>query len=296
MRTTGTREAAASADAGRWHPAPAIRLSVALHAASALTLAIQPALWAWIVMALAANHLILISAVFWPRGALLGPNITRLPADAVARGEIVLTFDDGPDPEITPQVLALLDRYRMKASFFCIGERAAAFPEIVREIARRGHSVENHSSRHSYAFAFYGMSRLGREVDAAQSIIGRITGRAPGFFRAPAGFRNPFLDPVLAKRGLNYVSWTRRGYDTVCRDPRVVVDKLTRGLAAGDVLLLHDGSSARTAEGQAMVLAVLPLLLDRLSDNRLMSVALANVYPTFDLIAGESDLDGSELS
>lgn len=274
---------------GRWRPAPAIRLSFALHAASALVLAIQPALWVWVVTALVANHLFLVGAAFWPRGAMLGPNITRLPAAAIARGEIVLTFDDGPDPEITPQVLDLLDRHRMKASFFCIGEKAAACPEIVKDIARRGHSVENHSFRHSYAFAFFGLSRLGREVDAAQSIIGRIAGRTPGFFRAPAGFRNPFLDPVLARRGLRYVSWTRRGYDTVRRDPRVVFDKLTRGLAAGDVLLLHDGNAARTAQGQPVVLAVLPMLLDRLAGDRLTSVALTKVYPSF-------DPDNSELS
>lgn len=288
--TADHREAARSAPIRRWHPAPAIRVSIALHAAGALTLAIQPSLWVWVAIALAANHLILSIAVFFPRGNLLGSNITRLPPDAAARGEIVLTFDDGPDPEITPQVLALLDRYRMKASFFCIGAKAATFPEIVREIVRRGHSVENHSLRHPYAFAFYGMWRLGREVDAAQSVIGEITGRAPGFFRAPAGFRNPFLDPVLAKRGLLYVSWTRRGFDTVGRDPQGVLGKLTRGLAAGDILLLHDGNAARTVQGQPMVLAVLPLLLERLSADRLTSVALTNVYPRFDLKVGKAEL------
>lgn len=293
--TADHREAARSAPVRRWHPAPAIRVSIALHAAGALTLAIQPSLWVWVAIALAANHLILTIAVFFPRGDLLGPNITRLPAEARVRGEIVLTFDDGPDPEITPQVLALLDRYQMKASFFCIGEKAAAFPDIVREIIHCGHSVENHSSRHPYAFAFYGMWRLGREVDAAQSVIGRITGRAPGFFRAPAGLRNPFLDPVLAQRGLLYVSWTRRGFDTVGRDPEVVFGKLTRGLAAGDILLLHDGNAARTAQGQPMVLAVLPLLLERLSDNRLKSVALTTAYPAFERSAGAPGPGGSEL-
>lgn len=272
--TAGTRVTTGIAQAGRWHPAPAIRLSIVLHAMGALTLVIEAGLWMWVMTALVANHLVLIGAVFWPRGRLLGPNLTRLPAAAAERGEIVLTFDDGPDPEITPQVLDLLDRYRMKASFFCIGEKAAAFPEIVKEIARRGHSVENHSYHHSYAFAFYGLSRLAREVEAAQSIIAGITGRPPKFFRAPAGFRSPLLDPVLAKRGLHYVSWTRRGHDTVCRDPRVALGKLTRGLAAGDVLLLHDGSSARTPDGQAMVLAVLPALLNKLSMNGLKSVAL----------------------
>jgi peptidoglycan-N-acetylglucosamine deacetylase len=137
---------------------------------------------------------------------------------------------------------------------------------------------------------------LGRDVEATQSIIGGITGRPPRFFRAPAGFRSPLLDPVLAKRGLHYVSWTRRGYDTVCCDPRVTVDKLTRGLAAGDVLLLHDGSSARTAEGQAMVLAVLPSLLDKVRNERLKSVALPDCFLTRDLKLQESALDGSALS
>lgn len=296
MRTTDHRAAPRSTQVQAWHPAPAIHVTLALHAAGVLTLAIQPSLWAWVVIALAANHLILSIAVFFPRGDLLGPNITRLPPEAAARGEIALTFDDGPDPEVTPQVLDLLDRNRMKASFFCIGEKAAAFPEIVREIVRRGHSVENHSSCHSYAFAFCGPSRLGREVDAAQSTIGGITGRAPGFFRAPAGFRNPFLDPVLAKRALLYVSWTRRGFDTVCRDPGVVLSKLTRGLAAGDILLLHDGNAARTAQGQPIVLAVLPLLLERLGAYRLASVALTNVYPRFEPDAGAADPRRSELS
>ncbi|HUP95748.1 MAG TPA: polysaccharide deacetylase family protein [Burkholderiales bacterium] len=293
--TTDRRDTAGSVQVRRWHPAPAIRVSGALHAMGALTLAIQPELWLWVVTVLAANHLVLISAVFSPRGCLLGPNLSRLPAAFAKHGEVVLTFDDGPDPEVTPQILDLLDRFRMKASFFCIGEKAAAFPEIVNEIARRGHSVENHTYRHSYAFAFYGISRLGRELDAAQSILRENAGRPPRFFRAPVGFRSPLLDPVLATRGLHYVSWTRRGYDTVYTDPRVTLDKLTRGLAAGDILLLHDGSSAQTPAGQAMVLAVLPPLLDKLESEGLKSVALPDCFST-QVKAEESALDASALS
>ena len=290
------QESAGRAPIPRWRPARAIRLSVALHAASALTVVIAPGLWAWAVAAIAANHLALVGAVFFPRGRLLGSNLSRLPAAAARRREVVLTFDDGPDPEVTPQVLDLLDRYGMKASFFCIGEKAAAFPAIVSEIARRGHSVENHSHRHSHAFAFYGLSQLGREIEAAQSIIAAHTGRPPGFFRAPAGFRSPLLDPVLAKRGLVYVSWTRRGYDTVERDPGKVLGRLTSGLAAGDVLLLHDGGSARTAQGEAVVLAVLPLLLERLIAERLTSVALTQVDLHSMATNVRSDPIGSELS
>lgn len=293
---TGHADPRSSARSARWHRSPALRLTLALHAAGVLTLAVTPGLWPWIVSALAANHLFLAIAVFGLRGCFLGPNLSRLSGAAAEGGRVVLTFDDGPDPDVTPQVLDLLDRYRMKASFFCIGEKAAAHPAIVRDIARRGHSVENHSHRHPHAFAFYGIGRLAREVDSAQTVIATLTGRAPAFFRAPAGFRSPLLDPVLAVRGLHYASWTRRCYDTVCRDPRVALARLTRGLAAGDILLLHDGGCARTRDGEPMVLAILPSLLEKLVHEGLRSVALRDCFVTPGGARQESAADGSALS
>lgn len=267
--------AAASANVGYpWSPTPAVRFSMLLHAAAAATVAIEPALWPFGLGAVAANHLLLTAAVFWPRGQVLGANLVRLPAAAAARKEISLTFDDGPDPEITPRVLDLLDRYQAKASFFCVGEKAAAYPHIVKETARRGHKIENHSHRHSGAFAFYGLFRLKREVESAQTVISGITGRAPRLFRAPMGLRSPLLDPVLAKCGLHYVSWTRRGLDAIHRDPARVVQRLTGGLAAGDILLLHDNGYSRTVDGTPVVLAVLPELLDRIAAMGLRSVTL----------------------
>lgn len=258
----------------RWRPAPLVIGSLILHVAGLVTLTLRPGLWPWVLGVLAGNQLALLAAVLWPRGSLLGPNLMRLPESAVRRRQVALTFDDGPDPDVTPEVLELLDRYRATASFFCIGVKAAAHPDIVREIARRGHSVENHSYRHPRAFAFYGFSRLRREVEAAQAVIAGITGRPPGFFRAPAGFRSPLLDAVLSQCGLHYASWTRRGFDAVSRDPVRVLRRLTRGLAAGDVLLLHDGSSARTVAGEPLVLAVLPALLGQLAARGLLSVSL----------------------
>jgi peptidoglycan/xylan/chitin deacetylase (PgdA/CDA1 family) len=245
-----------------------------LHVAGVAALVFQPALWPWVVGGLAVNHLLLSAAVLWPRGRVLGPNLAHLPAAAAARNEVSLNFDDGPDPEVTPRVLDLLDRHQARASFFCIGEKAAAFPQLVREIARRGHSVENHSHSHSNLFAFYGLGRLRCEVDATQATLGGITGRAPVFFRAPAGFRSPLLDPVMAACGLHYVSWSHRGYDSVHGDAAAVLRRLTRGLAPGDILLLHDGAPARTSDGEPVVLVVLPALLERIAARGLKPVTL----------------------
>jgi peptidoglycan/xylan/chitin deacetylase (PgdA/CDA1 family) len=258
-----------------WRPAPAVVLSLLLHAAALVTVALHPELWPWALGAVAANHLLLTAAVLWPRGSLLGANLVRLPAAAIARGEISLTFDDGPDPEVTPRVLDLLDRHQAKATFFCVGETAAAYPDIARDIVRRGHDLENHSHRHSPAFAFHGLARLRRDVQTAQATLTGVAGRAPRFFRAPMGLRSPMLDSVLASCGLRYVSWTRRGFDAIHRNPGEVLRRLADGLAAGDILLLHDGgASNRTAGVDSVVLAVLPALLERIKGEGLKSVTL----------------------
>lgn len=258
-------------------PALAVRLSLLFHGAAFIVFAAYPGSWPWVAGFLLGNYAVLVGAALQPRGRLLGPNVVRLPASAAQRGEISLTFDDGPDPEVTPRVLDLLDRYQAKASFFCVGAKAAAHPGIVREIIRRGHSVENHSYGHSHAFAFYGLTRLTSDVESAQTAIASITGEAPMFFRAPAGFRSPLLDLVLARRALRYVSWTRRGFDALSRNPSRVLERLTRGLAAGDILLLHDSRPIRTPN-QPLVLTVLPALLEKIAATGLRCVSLPSAF------------------
>lgn len=245
-----------------WRPTGFLRGSAALHAAAAAGAVVAPALWPWALGAVAANQAAILAGVLLPRSRLLGANWTRLPASAAARGAIAITLDDGPDPEVTPRVLELLARHDALATFFCIGERAARHPQLVRDIVASGHRVENHSQRHRHNFALLGPGRCAREVAAAQDTLAELAGSAPRFFRAPAGIRSPFLDPALARLGLQLVSWTRRGFDTRRRDAAGVLARLTRGLAAGDILLLHDGHAARTAAGMPVVLDVLPRLLD----------------------------------
>lgn len=254
-----------------WQPGIAIRLSILFHLGAVILAFARPQLWPWILAALVANHVLLGLIGMWPKSRSLGPNMLRLPEAAARRGEVALTFDDGPDPDVTPKVLELLDRHQARASFFVIGEKAAAHPELVREIVRRGHSVENHSLRHSGFFGFFGLRALRREIAAAQDTVAGITGEAPAFFRSPMGIRNPMLDPVIAALGLQYVTWTRRGFDTVAGDPQTVLARLKRGLRAGDILLLHD---RKTAHRTPPVLSVLPGLLDTLHAAGLKPVSL----------------------
>jgi peptidoglycan/xylan/chitin deacetylase (PgdA/CDA1 family) len=259
-----------------WRPSALIRGSVALHLAAAGVVLARPPLWPWALSAVVADHLLLIAAGLWPKSRLLGPNWTRLPAAAGARatGAIAITIDDGPDPHITPRVLALLETHGARATFFCIGERVARHPALAREIVQRGHAIENHSQRHLHRFSLLGPRALADEIGRAQQTIAATTGEVAQFFRAPAGLRNPFLEPVLARANLRLVSWTRRGFDTVSGSATRVLGKLTRHLADGDILLLHDGHAARTAAGGAVILEVLPPLLATVAAARLTPVTL----------------------
>jgi len=256
-------------------PWPAyVTASLAWHAGAGVFAIAVPASWPWAVAAIAVNHAALTAGGLWPRSRWLGSNWTRLPAHAAARREIAITIDDGPDPAVTPAVLDLLDAQGAKATFFCIGAEARAHPVLCREIVRRGHSVQNHSDRHSRRFSLLGPKAMTRDIAAAQASLAEITGEAPRFFRAPAGLRNPFLAPVLQHLDLQLVSWTRRGFDTMQRAPADVLARLERGLAAGDILLAHDGNAARTPDGAPVLLGVLPGLLARATSLGLAAVTL----------------------
>ena len=244
-----------------WKPTPLVAGSMGLHCIAGASVFLGPEAWPWAIGAVAANHLVLGAIGMWPRSTLLGPNLTRLPGAATARHEIAITFDDGPDPEVTPRVLDLLEAHGARASFFCIAGRATRHPELCREIVRRGHAIENHSREHPMSFALHGLGGMRREISAAQSDLAALTGRVPRFFRPPMGLRSPLLDPVLHDLGLRLVSWTRRGFDTREADADQVAAKLIESLAAGDILLLHDGHCARSASGEPVVLEVLPRVL-----------------------------------
>jgi peptidoglycan/xylan/chitin deacetylase (PgdA/CDA1 family) len=257
-----------------WWPSPFLTASAALHGLALATLATAPRSWGLVLMAIVGNHVVIGTAGMFPRCGWLGPNMSRLPAGRT-RGELVcLTFDDGPDPDVTPAVLDLLAAAGARATFFCVGRRAEAHPHVVAAIRAQGHGIENHSYDHPNGFAFRGPWGLRREILKAQDAIERSGGGRPRLFRAPAGIQNPWLAAVLAGAGLSLVSWTRRGFDTVTHSSTRVAARLLRGLRAGDILLLHDGSSARDASGRPVVLDALPQVLNEMRRKGLRSEPL----------------------
>lgn len=251
---------------------PFLKASAALHAAAIPALAVAPARWPWVVGTLVVNHYVTIAGGLLPRSTLLGPNLRRSRA-AEEAGAVVLTFDDGPDPAVTPAVLDLLDARGVSATFFCIGEHAAAHRALTAEIASRGHRLENHSYSHRNGFFFHAPKTLDREIGRCQEELTRASGRPPAFFRAPAGIRSPLLESALGRAGLRLTSWTRRGFDTASTSPERVASRLTRGMRAGDVILLHDGTRGGAASAR-VVLDALPRVLDAIETGGLRAMPL----------------------
>jgi peptidoglycan/xylan/chitin deacetylase (PgdA/CDA1 family) len=256
---------------------PFIRGTVGFHIGAGIATVASPHIWPWTLGGIAINHGLLAFGGLWPRSRWYGSNWVRLPDIAAAQHAISLTVDDGPDPAVTPYVLDMLDKAGAKATFFGIGTRVLEHAALAREIVERGHALENHSYRHVHTFSVSGPRAMRREIVGGQQIISDVTGVAPRYFRAPAGLRNPFLDPLLQQLDLQLVSWTRRGFDTRQRDPEKVSARLLDGLAARDILLLHDGHAARTASGRPVVLDVLPGLLDAVQRAQLKPILLRDL-------------------
>jgi peptidoglycan/xylan/chitin deacetylase (PgdA/CDA1 family) len=257
----------------RWSPPPLLYASAAVHLGAAAAMLARPRTWPWALGAVAANHAVLAAAGLWPRSRLLGPNWIRLPMQNGA-ARVAITIDDGPDPDVTPRVLSQLSEHRAHATFFCVGDRVERYADLAREIVSRGHHIENHSQRHRHNFSLLGPGGMASEVSRAQDSILRVTGSSPMFFRAPAGLRNPFLDPVLTRLRLRLASWTRRGFDTVDANTDAVYRRLANPLKDRDILLLHDGNAARDRKGTPVILEVLPRLLDALAAKQLRPVTL----------------------
>lgn len=201
--------------------------------------------------ALALHQFILFGAVIFAFAIVISFGVAipqlQLFGNFICRGSssrrcVALTFDDGPDPRSTPQLLELLRGAEVSAAFFCVGKRVEANPELAARIVREGHLLENHSYAHSNFTNFYSTARLQMELAQTQAVIQKACGVAPEFFRPPVGLSNPCTFRAARNLNLKVIGWTIRSLDTVIASPEKVVARVTRGLEPGAIILLHDGN------------------------------------------------------
>jgi peptidoglycan-N-acetylglucosamine deacetylase len=164
---------------------------------------------------------------------------------ALCKGEtsekvVSLTFDDGPDAKITPQILEILDNHQIPASFFLIGNKAENQVDLVRQIIIKGHLVGLHSYSHSFFFDFYGRQKMEQDLLKAEEITMKATGKRPLLFRPPYGVTNPVLAKVVKKLGYKVIGWSVRSFDTTTKDAEKVADRVIGKLHPGAVVLMHD--------------------------------------------------------
>ncbi|MCK4662757.1 MAG: polysaccharide deacetylase family protein [Bacteroidales bacterium] len=153
--------------------------------------------------------------------------------------EIAITFDDGPNREITPKVLELLAKHNIKASFFCIGTNIEKNKDIILEIEKQGHIIGNHSYSHYFLFDLFSTKKMSKELSNTNKQIEDITGKTPVFFRPPYGVTNPNLNKAIKKNNLISIGWSIRSLDTVKRKEQIL-DRVKKRLKNGDIILFHD--------------------------------------------------------
>ena len=155
--------------------------------------------------------------------------------------QIAITFDDGPDSKISPEVLIILNRFDVKATFFCIGKNIIGNEAIVKNLYNSGHIIGNHSYSHSYTFDLMSSKKMTEEIRNTNHLIKRIINKTPVLFRPPFGVINPLLRKAIINTGMISVGWSLRTFDTV-KDEDYILSKIKSNLKSGDVILCHDNS------------------------------------------------------
>lgn len=209
----------------------------------------------------------------WHRNSwVFGPVLTRLPeAGTVAS----ITFDDGPNPVATPRILDALKANGVLATFFVLGRHADRWPELVKRMADEGHQLGNHGYQHRKLhrqLPGYVRDDLTRGADA----IERAAGVRPAVFRAPHGFRNPWVTPIARALGERTIGWSLGVWDSARPGVDEIVRRTLDGMRAGSILLLHDGDGYDAAGDRTQTAEALPRIIEGLRERGFRFVTLPN--------------------
>jgi peptidoglycan-N-acetylglucosamine deacetylase len=214
-----------------------------------------------ILLAITIAVAVMYYACSVPTSQLLGRALVRGPAEG---HRIALTFDDGPAPPFTDQILEILRESRVHATFFVCGENVERHPETLRRIRSENHCIGNHTYSHPLLY-LKSRSQIAAEIDRTQAIVRRVTGERPNLFRAPYGVRWLGLFPLLRERGIKAVQWSDTGFDWKEENSSAEIARLVlKRLKPGAVILLHDGHNNLPPEqlDRSRTVAALPAIIE----------------------------------
>jgi peptidoglycan-N-acetylglucosamine deacetylase len=216
--------------------------------------------------------LLCVIASFFPRSNFFLPVISR---GNTGQNLVALTFDDGPAQSTTRQIIDLLDKYSVKATFFVSGANALSYPEIIREIIARGHTIGNHSFHHNPFVMLRSYNYLYQEIFRAQEVL-RKMGIHTLVFRPPVGIINPKLAPILDKMGMFCVTFSCRAFDAGNRRVKNLGSRILKKVKADDIILLHD-VPPRSKEDSVILLPEVEKILQGLVIKGLKIVPLSDL-------------------
>jgi peptidoglycan/xylan/chitin deacetylase (PgdA/CDA1 family) len=209
-----------------------------------------------------------------PGSRILCPTVARGPRN---RRRVALTFDDGPDPEVTPAVLDALAQHGARATFFNIGRSLEEHPQLARRLVAEGHELGNHSWRHSRWQNLYGADGHAREIERGEQAIAAVTGsRVRPLYRPPIGLKSPQLARVADRHQLTLVAWSLHSHDTRSTDPERVVQHVLKKIQPGDIVLMHDGHD-RPGRHRTICAQAVPAILQGLREKGLECVTVSEL-------------------
>ena len=192
--------------------------------------------WLLIVLAVIYLYLLVMGSVKICSG-FYGDTFCK---GASSDNKLTLTFDDGPDPEHTAQILEILEKHEVPATFFIIGNKAEKQEDLLRQIISKGHIIGNHSFSHAFFYDLYRRKKMEQDLMKTEGLLLRVTGKKPFLFRPPYGVTNPVVAKVAKKLGYKVIGWSVKSLDTVLKDADKITERVVERLHPGAVILMHD--------------------------------------------------------
>lgn len=201
---------------------------------------------------------------------VFGPVLGELPRDG---RRVSLTFDDGPNPEATPRILDALAKHNVKATFFILGTHAERWPELVHRVLSEGHQIGNHGYFHR-KLHLKSPAYVKRDIILGKRAIERAGAPAPKFFRAPHGFRSPWVTSIASSLGERTIGWSLGVWDSDRPGVQAIVDRTLHGARPGSILLLHDGDGYNANGDRMQTAKAVPQIITGLRDRGFEFVTL----------------------